>query len=648
MLKVFRDNLKYLSWVLWLVIAVFILFVFVDFGATVPGGTAPSDAAAIVGDYEVSFSEFERTYRRTEDFYRQTYGEQFNRELAQQMGLPIQVLDGLIADKILLAEADRMGLRVTDDEVAQYIVGLPSFQLPDGRFVGEDRYSQLLRANGYTVEHFEEAVRTDLLSDKVRSVLSENLYVSDEEVVAAYKDEKETATIRYLRLPSDSLRNEITVSEEELEDYFSEHQEDFRIPERRLVDYLLIDPDHLRDGLEIPADEIRGYYDTHTDEFSREEQVRARHILLQVNAERDAESAARELEALRQRIESGEDFAALAAAESEDPGSRDRGGDLGLFGRGQMIREFEDAAFAAQPGTLVGPIETSFGAHLIEVLEHRPGGQSSFEQVQDEIRQRLLTERARSLAESRAEELADQLSRDGGSSQSDLRELAEATTGVTYHSTSPFAREDNVAGIGRATPFTVEAFELAAGESSEPVRLSRGWAILRLREIQAPRLPEFAGVRDEVREALLNERQLELAVSRLQQAREALQQESTLEELAVELDLAIEESTDIRRRGPVPGLGINDEITSSALAMEKGEAGGPIVHDRDVVLFEVTDRQRYDPQEFELQKERTREDLRLERLNSMLTSLVVQRREALGVRYDTQLLRNFDLVAGES
>ena len=648
MLKVFRENLKYLSWVLWLVIAVFVLFVFADFGSIQLGGTgAPGDAAATVGDLKVSYSEFERTYRQTEDYYRQAYGEQFNRELAQRIGLPVQVLDGLIADRILLAEADRMGVTVTNDEVARAIAEIPSFQLPDGRFIGEEQYRQALRSNGYTVDHFEESVRQDLLNDKVRSVLADNLYLSDKEVVESYRDRVETADIRYFRLPADQLQDEVVLTDADLAAYFSSHRDDFRIPARRVVDYLLIDPAELRTSVDLADAEVRSYYDDKPEEFAQDEAVRARHILLQVNADRTAEAAELELVEVRKRVESGEDFASLAAEVSEDPGSKSQGGDLGFFGRGQMIREFEDAAFGAQPGDLVGPISTSFGYHLIEVMEKRPSGRIPFEEAQDQIRNRLLTERSQSAAEAKARELANRVRKDKLASADQLRTLAETEPGVTVHTTSAFSREDNVAGIGRATAFTTSAFTLGVGESSEPVQVSRGWVILQPNEIQEPRSPELEEVREDVRAALQDERQLEMATARVDEARQAILTGQSFDDAAAELGLSIQESGEFGRLGPVPGLGNNSEIIAAALALDEGGLGHPVIHNRDVVLFEVTQRQRYDPAEFAQQKDQARENLRQERLNQMLTSLVTLRREELGVQYDTQLLQNFELAVGE-
>ena len=648
MLKTFRDNLKYLSWIIWVVIAVFILFIFVDFGSINLGDTVASDAAASIGGLEVSYAEFERSYRQTEDFYRQTYGDQFNRELAQQIGLPQQVLDQLIAEKIILEEADRMGLRVTDDELVQFIAEIPAFQFSDGRFVGEERYSQILRSNGLTVDDFEEGARSDLLTQKVRAVLTENIYVSDQEVVDDYKTRTETASIRYVRMPSASLRAEVTIGDDELADFFSVHQADFQIPEQRAVDYLLVDPDELSSTIELTDSEINAYYEDHPDEFVQEEQVQARHILLQINPTRTQDQAELEMQEIRQRLDAGEDFAALALELSDDPGSKTRGGDLGFFSRGQMIPEFENAAFDAQPGDLVGPVRTDFGYHLIEVLAKQPAGKKPLDEASEAIRAQLLGERSRAVAETKAEEFVRRIEQDKIDSAEGLQTLAASEVGVTAQSTELFGRDDNVPGFGRATAFTTTAFELEDGDFSGVVPVSRGLAILRLAELQDPRLPTIDEVREDVRNALLNERQLELATSRLDEAQLQLEEGQGLDELATALGLSVEESGEFRQTGPITGLGNNGELSALAMDLDVGQLGGPLVHNQDAVLFEVTARQRYDPLKFEQEKDSARVNLRQTRLNQMLASVINQRRDELGgVKYDSQLLQNFELAAGE-
>jgi peptidyl-prolyl cis-trans isomerase D len=647
MLKVFRDNLKYLSWVLWLVIVVFVLFVFVDFGATVPtGSTIPTDAAATVGDIDVTFGEFERSYRQAEDTYRQIYGDQFNRELAQQMGLPMTVLDSLVADKILLQEADRMGLRVTDEEVRQAILEYPAFQAASGGFIGEERYRQILRSNGFTVDSFEQMIRTQLLGQMVRDVLSANLFISDEDVLASYKDQVEQAKIRFVQLPASSLSDEVIATPEEIEAYFEEHKEELRIPEQRVIDYLLLDQNALRGTIELTEDELFDYYEANPDEFSQEEQVRARHILLQVGSERTDQQAEEQMLAIRGRLDAGEDFAALATELSDDPGSKTQGGDLGFFGRGQMIDEFEEAAFNAQPGEVVGPVKTNFGYHLIRVEERRDAGRSSFAETQGEIRSRLLAQRAQDLAESKATELAERIDKEGLAAPEALQQLADTETGVTFLTTPPFALEDNVPGIGRGTGFSAVAFELDQDEISEPLRATAGWAILRLAEVREPRIPTLDDVRDEIGSRVRQEKQLRLATERMVEARQKLDAGGGLDEIAEELGLTVRESGQFGRGGSIAGLGNNPEVATAALALNIGDFAGPLTHENQALLFEVVERQRFDPQEFEAQKEQARETVRSERLNRLLASLVTQRRDELGVTYDEQLLANFNLVPG--
>ena len=313
-----------------------------------------------------------------------------------------------------------------------------------------------------------------------------------------------------------------------------------------------------------------------------------------------------------------------------------------------MIPEFETAAFDAQPGERVGPVKTSFGYHLIEVLEKQPAGKQSLEEATEEIRTLLLSERSRTAAEAKARDLADKVGNENIDSAEAMRTLAGSEAGVTVHTTEPFGRDENVPGIGRATPFTTAAFDLDEGAFSETVPVSRGWAILRLSAIEEPHTPALDLVREDVRSGLLDQRQIELASSRLKEARLALEEGQALDALATELDVSVEESGEIRRSGPIGGLGNNPEIAAAAMELDSGQFGGPVVHDRDVVLFEVTERQRYDPLKFEQEKDAAREGLRQARLAEMLAAVVNQRREEMGgVKIDTQLLRNFELVAGE-
>jgi len=641
MLKVFRDNLKYLSWVLWLVILVFVLFIFVDFGSiNLAGGPAASGtAAAVVGDGEVSYGEFERAYRRVEDQYRQTYGEQFSRELANQLGLPIQVLNQLVDERILLQEAGRIGLEVTDEELRRSIVDLPVFQ-EDGAFIGQEAYADLLQRNGLRPEDFESSQRESLLTRKVQEALARTVYVAPGELEAAYREEAETATIRLLKLPANRFAGEVTVDELDLAAFFADQQEDFRLPERRVVDYLLVDPAGLRDSVEVDAAEVRALYDANLEDYESEDQVKARHILLRTGAERTVEEARAGIEAIKARIEGGEEFAELAAELSDDPGSKVKGGDLGFFGRGAMVKPFEDAAFGAQLGDLVGPVESSFGVHLIQVQAQRPGGTQPFEEVEADIRARLVSEGADELAATKAAELAAQLA-DGDSTTEALQALAGTEAGVTLTTTEPFGREDNVPGIGRATAFTTGAFDLDVGASSEPLRIARGSAVLTLREIQGPRLPELDEVRAEVTTEFRRQRQLELAEASVVAARAAVTDGKSLDEAAMDLGVTVEDAGPFGAGGNVGTLGPAVEVARQALALNAGAVSGPIVLKDDVVLFEVTGRTRFDPATFAAERDAVLERLEGERFGELMQSFLAQRRVELGVTVDPRVFEAF-------
>ena len=195
-------------------------------------------------------------------------------------------------------------------------------------------------------------------------------------------------------MPSaDRLRGDVTVTDADLSTWFDAHKEDYRVGEKKKIKYLLVDVDKLRATAVVPPGDIEKYYRDNQQEFTTPEQVRASHIL--IKSDKDDAAAKAKAEALLKQVKSGADFAALAKKNSEDEGSAKNGGDLDYFGRGRMVKEFEDAAFSLQPGQMSDVVKSPFGYHIIKVVDHKPAITKSIADVRQQIADRLATERAR-------------------------------------------------------------------------------------------------------------------------------------------------------------------------------------------------------------------------------------------------------------
>lgn len=644
MLQAIRENLKYLSWVLWLVIAAFIGALFFDFGAITGGQGAGADAAARVAGEPITFEELSEQHRQLDQQYRQMFGEQWSSELAEQLGLERQAIEMLVNRKVLLHEAERIGLAVSDDELREAIRENPVFR-EDGRFVGRERYAQILRDNRLDPARFENDVRADLLLQKMQQVMSQNLYVSDAAVERALREEAERAAIAYVHLPAAQL-GEVQATRAELERYVAEHQAELRMPDQRRVAYLLVDQNRVAQEV-APADaELQAYYRQHQDELQVEEQVQARHILLRTGGERSDEEARRQLAAAKGRIEGGEDFAALVRELSEEPGAAERGGDLGFFGRGAMVPEFEQAAFSAPVGEVVGPIETPFGLHLLQVTARRPGGPRPFAEVRPEIAQRLAGEQAAARTREIAGELAAEL-RDGEATVERMQALAAERPSVEVQQPAPFAASGFVAGLGRAPAFTEAAFALEPGAVSDPLEVPRGWAVMLVQEALPPRVPELAEIEDRVRQQVEQGKRQQAAIARLQQAKASLGPERTLEDVAAELGLTVEQSEEFAAGGAIGGLGAAPEVTREAMKLAEGAIGGPVATPQGAVLFRVTSRTSFDPAAAAPRRDEVRQRLVGERLNQLQQALIQHRREELGVTYSRQVAESLQGGAEE-
>ncbi len=642
MLNVIRKNIKSFYPLAIGLAGVFVLLVFTDFQSL--DGTQINTVAAKVGREDITFAEFERSYRNAESRYREIYGDAFTADLADQLQLPVQALEALINDRLLTREAERMGLTVSNEELQEKILSIPGLTDAAGNFIGARRYQDLLRANRYTPDEFEAGLRTSLLVTKLRAALSEVAHVSEAEVEQRARDAAERAAIRYIHIPASRYAAGAEPSGDETAAFFEANRDDFRLPERRRVGYLLVNTNTVRAELEVTDEEVQQHYDDNAAQFEIPEQVRASHILLLETESRGGEQARSELNDLRGRVEAGADFAALATEHSDDEATSASGGDLGYFGRGAMTRPFEEAAFAAGSGDLVGPIENQLGPrtghHLILVHDRREGSRQTLEEVSNLIRVQLLASKAEEEGRRRIDALAERLGDQPFEGETEARELA-AVEGLGFEVTEPFGEDDAVPGVGRNFSFSSETFGLEAGAWSQPVRIAAGWALLSLLEALPPRDAEFAEVETGVREAVRQQKEGELLTAALTETKQRLEVGLSLDDAANEFDAVVEESGSFGLRQPIGALGAMPDLSRAIFALAAGQFGGPVDTPFGGVLFEVTERVSFDPAQFD--PETTRSELLSERTVIMLQSVLGRLREELGVSYTKDFIENFGL-----
>jgi peptidyl-prolyl cis-trans isomerase D len=386
MLDRMRRHRGWLKWTL-----AFVVLTFVAFYAPLRNRQAQlTDAVADVNGTPITTGEFRRVMnRRLQDFNREGGGS-LPPETLRQLGFDRQVLQQLVDQRAMEVEAARRGLTVTDTEVTEAITHLPIF-MQDGQFVGVDRYRMTLRSlrPPYQEKEFEQLIRSELLAEKLQSAVTSWVTVSENEADAEYRKRNEKVKLDVVSFTADQFKNGLTATDAEAQALFTKDPSRYKFGERRKIRYLLVDTGAVRATITPTPQQIEAFYNANLQQFSNPEQVHALHILLKT-ANKDAAAVKKQAESvLKEAKAPGADFAALARKYSEDEASKNSGGDLNFFGRGAMVKPFEDAAFALSPGQISDLVQTDYGYHVIKVLEKRPAGQRPLAEVKDQIAEQL-------------------------------------------------------------------------------------------------------------------------------------------------------------------------------------------------------------------------------------------------------------------
>ncbi|MGY0622074.1 MAG: SurA N-terminal domain-containing protein, partial [Paraglaciecola chathamensis] len=380
------------TWAMAILGLVILSFVFAGVGSYI--NSSADTAAAKVNDDTISQADLERAYQNERGRMESQYGEAFAALTADSAYLQQfrqGVLDRLIGDKLIEQAAVDLGLRVSDAQIKQAIVAMPEFQF-DGKFDNE-RYLAVLRQAGFQPNDFRDYMRVDMTRRQLSNALLGSEFTLLEETTQAYKLQQQTRDARYLTVPADMFKGDVTVSQSDVENYYQANITQFDTQQQVSLAYVELSVDDLLAGIEVSEDEAEQYYEQNIQDFRTQEERRASHILIEFGD--DQQKAEQQAEDILAKINNGEDFAELAETFSSDTFSAENGGDLDWFSMGMMDPAFEDAAFALQNvGDVSDVVESEFGFHIIKLTDVKPEETSPFADVKEDVIAKLKAERA--------------------------------------------------------------------------------------------------------------------------------------------------------------------------------------------------------------------------------------------------------------
>jgi peptidyl-prolyl cis-trans isomerase D len=635
MLDRMRRHRGWLKWSLGLVaVTMVIFFIPQDYlQPTTSVGAAPGEAIAEVDGRELKAGDFQQRYLLQMQNYRNQFGAGMNEQLLRQLGVDQQVLTQMIDEQVALIEAERHGIGVSDEELAQQIFAIPQLQ-ENGRFIGEERYEQLLLSQNppMTKSQFEDSLRRTLVLDKLRSALTDWIAVSDSELESEYRRRNEKAKLQVVALTADKFRSQVTVTDADVAAYFDSHKTDYRVGEQRKVKYLLLDREQARQRVAVPPNDIQRYYNDNIQQYQTPERVRASHILLNTGG-KDEAAVRKQAEELLAKVKGGADFAALAKQYSEDPGSKEKGGDLDYFPRGQMVPEFEASAFSLMPGQISDLVKTQYGFHIIKVVDKQAGATQPLDQVRPRIQEILASQIADRQITDRSQQLVSRVK-----NPADLDKVA-AELGLKVEETGFFQRAEPVPGLGAAPQVADAAFTMQDNAVSEPLASSRGPVFITVSGKKEPYTPNLDEVKDRAREDLIRSRANELSRQRASAIAAQLKSAPDFAAAAKAQGFEAKESQLVARDSALPDVGVSAEVDKVAFALPKGGVSDPIQTPNATVIVRVVDRDDITPDEFRLARERFRAELVNERRARFFASYMTKAKERLKIEVKADVIR---------
>jgi len=522
-----------------------------------------------------------------------------------------QVGQQLVQEQILLSEAHKLGVSATDNDVAKFLHQgqFGEVLFPNGNFIGQDRYADLIAGRfNMSIAQFEDEVKREIVLNRLRALITAPVAVSDQEVRDSYRKDNVKIKFDYAIVSADDLRKTINPTDADLESFFKANAARYAhaVPEERSITYFAFTADQVPGGVPQPSQqEIQQYYNDHQADYMVPEQARSRHILISVpngaDAKTDAAAKAKAEDVLKQ-LQNGGSWDALAKKYSDDPGSKDKGGELGFAKRGAMVPEFDNAIFTQKIGD-IKIVKSQFGYHIVQAEERQTAHQQPLNEVLPTIQATLVRDKLAQAENAYARSLADEATKNG------LAKTAEA-----HHlqvSTSPMVPKTGVIpALPDSAQILTKAFAAKQGDAPQSAPTGEGYAIFQVAGITAAHAPTFADYkshvlddyRDEKLPALVSAKTMELASK-------AKADGNDLAKAAKETGATVKTSDLVGETGQVPDVGDVGQVAPQLFDLKVGDLSGPINAERNGIVAKLVDKQEPTTDEIAKNFDQTRDQM---------------------------------------
>jgi peptidyl-prolyl cis-trans isomerase D len=565
-----------------------------------PGtGEAATDTVAKVGDQTVTLGEVRQQLAQIEQ--------------RNQVPKPLeslyarQILNQLVFEKEIEYEAKRLGIAVSDQERADRIKLYVPGAFVNGNFVGMDRYSAEVQARfQLTVPVFEELIRQGLLEEKFRKRVTDGISVGPNELQDEFRYKNEKIKLNYAVIKPEELAAKINPTDAEIKAEYEKNKSRYQIPEKRVVRYGLLDTTKIQRNIQVSDDQLKVQYQNNIQQYQVPNRVHPEHILFMTVGKTDAEvdEIKKNAEDVLKQAKKGVKFEDLAKKYSEDPGSKDKGGDLGWITQGQTVPEFEKTAFGLDKGQISDLVKTQYGFHIIKVLDKETARTRTFDEVKDSLRAPMVLQQADQQAAQAADQLAKAIRQSNKVSLDDLAKQYQ----LTVSQTRPITVTDPVLELGNSKEVKDAIFRLRQNELSLPIRTDRGYVVLSVQQIT----PAHQGSLEEVHEQVVNDLKQEeagkLAKTKAEELAKRVKAGEKFDAAAKALGLEAKTSDLISRNDSISGAASGKQL-GEAFQMKPGDVGAPMSLGNTWMVYRVDTKEEPNPSDFEKQKKTLTEQL---------------------------------------